>query len=470
MPPDLEKLRDRSARGAVRPWVERFDAGRALRSRVPRKSHSGWKAADDRPDPISLLIDSDQGRIRALLPIRYGRMLESPFTFLRGAAAVMAHDLAPTPKTRIRVQAGGDCHIMNFGAFATPERNLIFDLNDFDETLPAPWEWDLKRLAASVDVAGRSAGFKAKDREAVVHRAARSYREHMARYAKMRALEVWYERIDFEPLVNKMLKGAERRYTRKRIAKARKEHFPLHITPLVAGRDRRTRRIEIENNRPLIYHPAGAHRVVFAEQVASVIKHYRESLPSHLRVLLDRFEYCDMAMKVVGIGSVGTFCAVALFVTGDREPLFLQLKEARASVLERYAGASRFSNHGERVVVGQRLMQAASDSFLGWAEGLDGDRHFYIRQLRDMKVSMVIDTMNAAELGYYAEACASALSCAHARSGDAAMIAGYLGSSPAFDDALARFAADYADQTERDYAALKKAVRAGRIKAAKPEY
>ena len=202
---------------------------RALRNRVSRKSHSGWKAASDRPDPISLLIDSDLGRIRTLLPIRYGRMLESPFTFLRGAEAIMAHDLALTPKTRIRVQAGGDCRLMNFGAFATPERNLIFDLNDFDETLPAPWEWDLKR---------RSAGFKAKDRETAVHRAARSYREHMARYAKMRALEVWYERIDFEPLVSKILNGAERRYTRKQIAKARKEHFPPHTTPAVTGNDR----------------------------------------------------------------------------------------------------------------------------------------------------------------------------------------------------------------------------------------
>jgi len=467
MPSNREEVRSGSSRGAIRPWVERFEAGRALRNRVSRKSHSGWKAAGDRPDPISLLIDSDQGRIRALLPIRYGRMLESPFTFLRGAAAVMARDLTLTPKTGIRVQAGGDCHIMNFGAFATPERNLIFDLNDFDETLLAPWEWDLKRLAASVDVAGRSAGFKAKDREAAVRCATGSYREHMARYAKMRALQVWYERIDFEPLVNSILKGAARRYTKKQIARARQEHFPLHITPAVAGRNHRTTRIEIEDNPPLIYHPAGAHRAAFAKQVAHVIKRYRESLLAHFRVLLDRFEYCDMAIKVVGVGSVGTFCAVALFATADQEPLFLQLKEARASVLERYAGASRFPNHGERVVVGQRLMQAASDSFLGWTEGLEGDRHFYIRQLRDMKVSIVIDTMNAAELGYYAEACAWALSRAHARTGDAALIAGYLGSSETFDDALARFAADYADQTERDHAALKKALKAGRIKAEK---
>jgi uncharacterized protein (DUF2252 family) len=453
------------SRVTLRPWVERLELGRALRKKVARKSHLGWKAPADRPDPVRLLLESDQGRIRELLPIRYGRMLESPFTFLRGAAAVMARDLAFTPKSGIRVQAGGDCHIMNFGAFATPERNLIFDVNDFDETLPAPWEWDLKRLAASVDVAGLSVGFKAKDREAAVHSAARSYREHMAWYAKMGALDVWYERIEFEPLVKKILEGVERRYTKEQIEEARKQHFPLHTRPMVVGRNRGTRPIEIEDDPPLVYHPAGAHRAAFAKQVASIIKRYRETLPAHMRVLSDRFEYCDMAMKVVGVGSVGTFCAVVLFVTADDERLFLQLKEARESVLEQYAGASRFSNHGERVVVGQRLMQAASDSFLGWTEGLDKDRHFYVRQLRDMKVSMAIDTMSAAELGYYAEACAWALSRAHARSGDAALIAGYLGSSQSFDDALVRFAADYSEQTVRDHAALRKAVKSGRIKA-----
>jgi uncharacterized protein (DUF2252 family) len=465
MPSKRTRVSSATSDVAFRPWVERFETGRALRKKVSRQSHSGWKAPADRPDPVRLLIESDHGRIRELLPIRYGRMLESPFTFLRGGAAVMARDLAVTPKSGIRVQAGGDCHIMNFGAFATPERNLIFDVNDFDETLPAPWEWDLKRLAASVDVAGLSAGFKAKDREAAVQSAARSYREHTARYAKMRAFDVWYERIDFEPLVKKILQGAERRYTKEQIEKARKQHFPLHIRPVVVGRNRGTRRIEIEDNPPLVYHPARARRAAFAEQVARIIKRYRETLPANMRVLLNRFEYCDMSMKVVGVGSVGTFCAVALFLTADGEQLFLQLKEARESVLERYAGASRFTNHGERVVVGQRLMQAASDSFLGWTEGLDEDRHFYVRQLRDMKVSMAIDTMNTAELGYYAETCAWALSRAHARSGDAALIAGYLGSGQSFDDALVRFAADYSDQTVRDHAALRKAVKSGRIRA-----
>jgi len=447
----------------LRPWRERLEIGRALRDEVPRKSHAGWKAGSNRPDAISLLVESDQGRIPSLLPIRYGRMLESPFAFLRGAATVMACDLTQTPKTGIRVQAGGDCHIMNFGAFATPERNLIFDVNDFDETLEAPWEWDLKRLAASVSVAGLTVGFKAKDRAAAVLRASRSYREHMLRYAGMSPLEVWYDRIEFEPLVNKILTGAERRYTEKQIAKARQQHFPLHVAPEVAGGGDKAAKPQIVENRPLVYHLAGEHRAAFAEKVVHLIKRYRETLPAHLRVLFDRFEYCDIAMKVVGIGSVGTFCAVALFVTADKKPLFLQFKEARRSVLEAYAGRSRYANHGERVVVGQRLMQAASDMFLGWTEAQDDNRHFYVRQLRDMKVSMAIDTMNADELGYYADACARALSRAHARSGDAALIAGYLGSSEAFDEALATFAADYAQQTQIDHEGLKKAAKAGRI-------
>jgi uncharacterized protein (DUF2252 family) len=445
--------------------AQRLKAGRAIRDKVPRKRHSGWKAARNRPDPISLLIDSNRGRIPSLLPIRYGRMLKSPFFFLRGAAAIMASDLEHTPTTGIRVQAGGDCHIMNFGAFATPERNLVFDVNDFDETLRAPWEWDLKRLVASVEVAGRAAGFKAKDRESGVRSAVRSYRKHMADYAHTRALEVWYERIEFEPLVKKIPQRAARKFTSTEIERAKRQSFPVHIRPMLRGRNGELARIR--DDPPLIYHPAARHRAAYAEQVRGAFKHYRESLPAHYRVLFDRFQYCDMAIKVVGVGSVGTFCAVALFMAPDREPLFLQLKEATASVLEKYAGRSPYANHGERVVVGQRLMQAASDIFLGWTAGIDGNRHFYIRQLRDMKVSMVIDTMNAADLGYYGEACAWALARAHARSGDAAMIAGYLGSGDVFDDALARFAGDYGDQTERDHAALVKAVKAGRINAAK---
>lgn len=447
----------------VRSSADRLNAGRALRDKVPRKSHGEWKAPGNRPDPIDLLIDSSRGRLAELLPIRYGRMVKSPFAFLRGAAAVMASDLSHTPSTGTRVQAGGDCHIMNFGAFATPERNLIFDISDFDETLPAPWEWDVKRLAASVEVAGRYAGFKAKDCQRAVWAAVCSYREHMGEYATTPVLEVWYQRIDFERLVKKIPEPEERKRTRREIEKARSQSFPMHLFPkLTEGKGQRAR---IKDDPPLIYHQAGQQRASYREQVQHVLHRYRESLPAHYRVLLDRFEYRDMAIKVVGVGSVGTFCAVALLMAADDEPLFLQIKEARASVLEQYVGASRYASHGERVVVGQHLMQAASDMLLGWTAGLERHREFYVRQLRDMKVSMDPETMDAAGLAYYAQACAWALARAHARSGDAAIMAGYMGSSDAFDEAITNFAVDYADQTERDHAALVKAVKAGRLEA-----
>jgi uncharacterized protein (DUF2252 family) len=444
--------------------AERIEAGRELRERVPRKSHLGWKAPARRPDPIGLLIDSSRGLIPALLPIRYGRMLKSPFAFFRGAAAVMASDLARTPITGVRVQACGDCHIMNFGAFATPERNLIFDINDFDETLPAPWEWDLKRLVASVELAGRSADFKSKDRERAVQAAARSYREHMAGYAGMRVLDVWYQRINFEPLVRKIPEHKDRELTSKEIDKARGNSVADHMFPTLVRR--KGKRPLIKDHSPLLFHETGRQRTIYRRQVEHAFRRYRESLRAQYRVLFDRFEYCDMAIKVVGVGSVGTFCAVALFMAANNDPLFLQVKEARASVLERYAGPSSFATHGERVVVGQRLMQAAGDIFLGWTVGLERHRDFYIRQLRDMKVSMAVEMMDAADLAYYAEACGWALALAHARSGDSAMIAGYLGSNDSFDEALTRFAEDYAEQTERDHAALQKAVKVGRIKAA----
>ena len=452
--------------GAVgfRSRAERIAAGRELREKVPRKSHAGWQAPARRPDPIGLLIDSNKGRIAALLPIRYGRMLKSPFAFFRGAAAVMASDLARTPITGMRVQACGDCHIMNFGAFATPERNLIFDINDFDETLPAPWEWDLKRLAASVQLAGRSAAFKLRERERAVQAAARSYRAHMADYARMRVLDIWYERIDFEPLVRKIPEPKNRELTGEEIDKARKTRVADHIFPTIVRRKGESP--IIKDHPPLLFHETGRQRALHRQQVEHAFARYRESLRAQYRVLFDRFKYCDMAMKVVGVGSVGTFCAVALFMAANNDPLFLQIKEARASVLERYAGPSSFATHGERVVVGQRLMQAAGDVFLGWTVGLERHREFYIRQLRDMKVSMAVETMDAADLAYYAEACGWALALAHARSGDAAMIAGYVGSNDSFDEAITRFADDYADQTERDYAALRKAVKVGRIKAA----
>jgi len=440
---------------------QRIKAGRALRGSVPRKSHAGWKPPSDRPDPIKLLIDSDQGRIPELLAIRYDRMKKTPFTFLRGAAAIMACDLARTPTTQVRVQAGGDCHIMNFGAFATPERNLIFDINDFDETLPAPFEWDLKRLATSIQVAGRSAGSKSKDCEKATRSALRCYREHMAEYAHMAAIEVWYQRIDFAPLIKHLPQPHAHQRGRKAIAKARRKSIPMHILPTVAKGDKD----QIKNDPPLIFHEAEQRKPAYLEKMEAGFKRYRESLAPSFRVLFDRYQLRDVALKVVGVGSVGTYCEAALFTDDLEEPLFLQLKEARASVWEPYAGKSEFACHGERVVVGQRLMQAASDIFLGWTVEPESGRHFYVRQLRDMKVPMPVDTSDPTELAYFAEVCGWALSRAHARSGDPAMIAGYLGSSDAFDDAIVKFAADYADQTERDHGALLKAIKQGRIKA-----
>jgi uncharacterized protein (DUF2252 family) len=440
---------------------ERMKAGRALRRKVPRKTHAGWKPPSDRPDPIELLIASDQGRIAELLPIRYGRMRKSPFTFLRGAAAIMACDLARTPTTKVRVQAGGDCHIMNFGAFATPERNLIFDINDFDETLPAPFEWDLKRLVTSIDVAGRSAGSKSKDRAKATRAALGTYRERIAAYARMAAIEVWYERIDFGPLIKQLPQPHAHARGRKAIEKARRKSTPSHILPTLA----KGVRDEIKDDPPLIFHEAEQRKPAYLREMEVGFRRYRESLAPSVRVLFDRYRLRDVALKVVGVGSVGTYCEAALFTDAQGEPLFLQLKEARASVLEQYAGKSAFAYHGERVVVGQRLMQAASDIFLGWTLEPESGRHFYVRQLRDLKVPMPMDTSNPADLAYFAEACGWALARAHARSGDPAMIAGYLGSSDSFDDALVKFAADYADQTERDHTALLKAIKQGRIKA-----
>jgi len=439
--------------------AERLKAGRALRKKVPRKDHASWTAPANRPDPIKLLIESDTGRIPSLLPIRYGRMRQSPFAFLRGAAALMAFDLAQTPTTRLRVQACGDCHIMNFGAFATPERNLIFDINDFDETLPAPWEWDLKRLIVSIEVAGRAAGTKSRHREHAVRAAVRSYREHLGEFATMPSLDAWYQQIDFQQLLDKVPGPENRKRDQRTVEKARRDTVPTSLLPSVAAAS-----TKIKDHRPLIYHLPSQRTAAYRRQAASAFRRYRDSLAISSRVLFDRFELLDVALKVVGIGSVGTFCEVALFRDAQAAPLFLQVKEARASVLEPYAARSVFPTHGQRVVYGQRLMQAASDIFLGWMVGLQPGRHFYVRQLRDMKIAMPVDPKDPADLAYFADACGWALALAHGRSGDPATMAGYLGTSDAFDDAIVKFARTYADQTERDYEALLKAIKAGRIK------
>jgi uncharacterized protein (DUF2252 family) len=386
-------------------------------------------------------------------------MRQSPFAFLRGAAALMAFDLAQMPTTGLRVQACGDCHIMNFGAFASPERNLIFDINDFDETLPAPWEWDLKRLTVRIEVAGRSAGARSRNREDAVRSAVRSYRDHLGEYAQMRSLEVWYQRIDFQELIERVPGPKNRKRDRRAAERARHETVPITLLPSTAGAN-----TKIKDHPPLIYHLPSQRTAAYRRRAATIFQRYRDSLATPYRVLFDRFELLDVALKVVGIGSVGTFCEVALFRDAQAAPLFLQIKEARASVLEPYAGRSLSSTHGQRVVYGQRLMQAASDIFLGWMVGLQRGRHFYVRQLRDMKIAMPVDANDPSDLAYFADACGWALALAHARTGDPAMIAGYLGSSDAFDDAIVEFADSYADQTEQDYDALLRAIKSRRIK------
>jgi len=433
-----------------------------LRDAVPRESHAGWRAPRKRRDPVDIIIQSNVGRMAELVPIRHGRMLQSAFAFLRGSAAVMAADLATTPTTGIRVQACGDCHLLNFGGFATPERNLFFDINDFDETLPAPWEWDLKRLCASLVVAGRHIALKEREAENTARAAAASYREHMREYARMRVLDVWYERVDAAKVLPTLPPEARERLM-ARIEKVRHRTVAEHDFPKLAEETGGSPRIR--DNPPLIFHHPLQHGAGADAWRNDLLEKYRRSLQEDRRVLLDQYRFCDAAIKVVGVGSVGTMCAVLLFMGADNDPLFLQMKEARPSVLEPYAGASLHANAGERVVSGQRLMQAASDIFLGWTTGGREGRHYYFRQLRDMKLSAMIETMDAKTLKTYGNLCGRVLARAHARNGSAASIAGYLGSTDAFDEAVTEFAADYANQTELDHRAFATAIRDGRLQA-----
>jgi uncharacterized protein (DUF2252 family) len=449
--------------GKVHTVDERRAAGKALRDIVPRESHAEWKDSGDRTDPIDILIASNKGRLPDLVPIRHGRMLTSPFAFLRGSAAVMASDLSRTPTTGIRVQACGDCHLMNFGAFATPERQLNFDINDFDETLPAPWEWDLKRLAASFVVAGRYINLKEKDSLAGAESVVRAYRRQIAHYAEMRAFDVWYDHINIEQVMSEV-SAARRKFMKARIKKARAQSVLEHDFPKLA--ETGSGRPRIKDNHPLIFHLRGRRTDELREAVFRGLRMYRSTVADHYRVLLDRFRFHDLAIKVVGVGSVGTMCAIVLLMAADNDPLFLQVKQANASVLERYAGRSVYPNHGQRVVMGQRLMQAASDMMLGWTVGRLEGRHFYLRQLRDMKLSAMLETFDPGTLNVYGKVCGWALARAHARSGDPAMISGYLGNSDIFDQAIVKFASAYADQTESDHHAMRKAARDGRLEVA----
>jgi uncharacterized protein (DUF2252 family) len=417
-----------------------------------------WKPSKRRVNPLLLIKESDKGRLPELVPIRHGRMMKSPFTFYRGAALNMAADLAATPTMGARVQACGDAHLLNFGVYATPERRLIFDINDLDETLPAPWEWDVKRLAASFVLACRSNGLSEDDARDAVLTCVRSYREHMAEFSRMRALDVWYASLDVEGALSQMKSSEGRKRLRKRLAKARKRTVLEHDFPKLA--DTATESVTIKDNPPLIYHWHEFRRREYEANVRQGFARYRDSLPEERRVLLDRFEIKDMAVKVVGVGSVGTFCAILLLMAAEDDPLFLQIKEARASVLEAYAGKSIYPNHGERVVRGCLLMQSASDLFLGWSEGKLG-RQFYVRQLKDMKIKPLVELFAAGDMLQYAEVCGFTLARAHARSGEPALISGYLGQSDSFDRAIAAFSAAYADQSEKDHAVLMKAVRGG---------
>ena len=448
------------------PRADRAAAGKALRSSVPRASHRDWTPPADRRDPMDVLIESNTGRLPELVPIRFGRMLVSPFTFFRGAAAVMAADLAKTPATGLQVQACGDCHLLNFGAFATPERNLVFDINDFDETLPAPWEWDIKRLAASFVLAGRDNRFDADAGRNSAVAVVRAYRERLAELSEMPALDVWYSKID----AMKWLEGTDdpelRALREKRIKKAQARTALGHEYPnLVEETGGRPR---IKDDPPHIYHISEQAGDEFQQMVAEAFRNYRETLPHDRRVLYDRYQCVDVAVKVVGVGSVGTVCGVALLLADDDDPLFLQFKQANASVLEPYAGKSLYENHGQRVVVGQRLMQSSSDIFLGWTAGRFG-RNFYLRQLRDAKVKPMVEIFKPKHMVEFAGFCGHALADAHARSGDSAMLSGYLGNADNFDQAIADFAVAYADQTERDHAALADAVRSGKVEAVSDE-
>ena len=437
---------------------ERVAAGKALRETVPRERHAEWQPPGKRRDPIDVLEESNRDRMQELVPIRYGRMLRSPFTFLRGSAGLMAYDLSSTPGTGLRVQACGDCHLLNFGLFATPERNLVFDMNDFDETLPAPWEWDLKRLVASFAVAARDSRCTDKEARGAAVACIGAYREHLHECSKKNPLEIWYERLDWQTVIDQTPDAKLKKAREDLAVKARQRIgeylFPKLAAP-VGGHHR------LVDQPPVLFHLAekGVDNR-FREGLAI----YRLSLPDDRRILFDRYRLEDFAVKVVGIGSVGTRCLVGLFFSPEGHPLLLQFKEACPSVLAPYAGKSAYENQGQRVVVGQRLMQSSSDIFLGWTRTARG-RDFFGRQLRDMKFSAETAGASAARSKIYARLCGTVLARAHARSGDAAMISGYLGKSDAVGLAMGEFALAYADQTIRDHAALVAAVKAGRIEA-----
>jgi uncharacterized protein (DUF2252 family) len=471
------KAVENGARERTRPQPatvsESVTAGKAARSAAPRASHAEFEPAADRSDPVELLERQARTRVPELVPIRYGRMLASPFTFYRGAAAIMAEDLASTPCSGLQVQCCGDAHLSNFGVFGSPDRRLVFDLNDFDETLPGPWEWDVKRLAASMLIAAQTNGLRRRHQRRVVLECVAGYRTTMASFATMGNLEVWYSRFEIESVLAKYadqfkprsVKGAQ-----KALAKARTRDSMSALSKLTQVIDGELR---IVDESPLIVPidklADGVKRERMLKDLRGVLAVYRDSLPIERRALFDQFQLADLARKVVGVGSVGTEAWIALLLGPvGGEPLFLQVKEAQPSVLEDHAGASTFANHGERVVVGQRLMQASSDIFLGWLRvdaGTEKQRDYYGRQLKDWKGSAEIEQLDPKSLALYGRMCGWTLARAHARTGDRVAIAAYLGSSDSFDQAILAFSRAYAEQNERDYQALAEAVKSGRIVA-----
>jgi len=455
--------------------AERAGRGKAARAAVPRESHATFDPTAHRPDPVGLLEEQAASRVPELVPIRWGRMMVSPFTYFRGAALPMASDLSITPVSGLAVQACGDAHLSNFGIFGSAERRLVFDVNDFDETLPGPWEWDVKRLAASVEVAARGNGFGGTDRGEIVTAAIATYRQAMRTFAAMTDLDVWYAQMEVDELraeFDSQLKARQRRALDKGIDKARTRDSMQEVAKLTHVVDGRPR---IISDPPLLVpvadlQPEEQERSAVTVELTGLISKYRRTLETDRRFLLERYAVEDMARKVVGVGSVGTRCWIMLmFGRDESDPLFLQVKEAEASVLSRFVGASQYTNMGERVVAGQRLMQASSDIFLGWQRNeasLDGKPHdFYIRQLRDWKYSIDIEALMPHAMRLYGEACGWTLARAHARSGDRIAIASYMGGSDVFDKAIARFAAAYADQNERDHQSLVDAVASGRLTA-----
>jgi uncharacterized protein (DUF2252 family) len=440
---------------------ERVDAGRALRGTVPRSAHAEWAPPSGRA-PIAVLTAQATSRVPELVPIRHGRMAGSPFAFFRGGAAIMAMDLAANAVTGLQVQATGDAHVGNFGKYASPERNLVFDINDFDETVPGPWEWDVKRLCASLQVVARQRGFSPTDGQRVVVTAARTYRERLAEYASWRMLDLWYERTEIKAVIESFPMKYRSRVERDAKRARRKDHLRAvaKLTEDVGGRRR------FVEDPPLLVHIENAGYEL--DEVESLVDAYRASLTDDRRYMFDRFRILDVARKVVGVGSVGTRCWIVLLEGPDHpeeDLIVLQVKEAQPSVLEPYVGASALHHHGKRVVVGQRLIQAASDVFLGWADGPTYGRHYYVRQLWDFKGQGDPIVMAPSDLSHYGALCAWILARSHARTGDAVEIAAYLGNSSRFDRAIAAFSSQYAKTNEQDHAAFLDAIRDGDIEA-----